>query len=73
MPCAAPLLVSGVVDAYPEIFGSTTAEDYFSDAFNHADILGKVRSRNYTTDELNAAIKRGVPRYALKEWLDKCK
>jgi len=57
MPCAAPLLVSGVVDAYPEIFGTTTAEDYFSDAFNHADILGKVRSRNYTIDELNAAIK----------------
>jgi hypothetical protein len=29
------------------------------------------------TDEaralLNAAIKRGIPRYALKEWLDKCR
>ena len=57
MPCAAPLLVSGVVDAYPEIFETTTAEDYFSEAFNQADIIGKMRSRNYTIDELNAAIK----------------
>ena len=24
-------------------------------------------------DELNTAIKRGIPRYALKEWLEKCR
>jgi len=58
MPCAAPLLVSGVVEAYPQIFDTIRAEDYFSDAFNQADILGMMRSCNYTIDELNAAIKR---------------
>jgi len=58
MPCAAPLLVSGTVEAYPEIFDTIRAEDYFSDAFNQADILGMMRSCNYTIDELNAAIKK---------------
>lgn len=57
MPCAAPLLLSGVIEAYPQIFDTIRAEDYFSDAFNNADILGMMRSCNYTIDELNAAIK----------------
>ncbi|MBR1767655.1 MAG: tetratricopeptide repeat protein [Prevotella sp.] len=38
-----------------------------------ADILIKLYRMDEARKELNAAIKRGVPRYALKEWLDKCK
>ena len=57
MPCAAPLLVSGLVEAFPQIFDTIQAEDYFSDAFNQADILGMMRSCNYSIDDLNAAIK----------------
>lgn len=56
MPCAAPLLVAGVVDAFPQIFDTIRAEDYFSDAFNAADILGKMRARQMSIDDLNAAI-----------------
>lgn len=56
MPVAAPLLVMGMVTAYPEIFGDVPAERYFSDAFNAAGIVDMVRSTNYTIDELNSAI-----------------
>ena len=38
-----------------------------------ADILITLYRMDEARRELNAAIKRGVPRYALKEWLDKCK
>lgn len=38
-----------------------------------ADILITLYRLDEARHELNAAIKRGVPRYALKEWLDKCK
>ncbi len=37
------------------------------------DILIKLYRMDEAKKELNAAIKRGVPRYALKEWFDKCK
>ena len=38
-----------------------------------ADILISLYRMDEAREELNAAIKRGIPRYALKEWLDKCK
>lgn len=38
-----------------------------------ADILITLLRMDEARRELNAAIKRGIPRYALKEWLDKCK
>ena len=38
-----------------------------------ADILISLNRQDEARRELNAAIKRGIPRYALKEWLDKCK
>lgn len=56
MPVAAPLLVSGMVSAYPEIFGDYRAEDYFSEAFNQAGILQKMRSCSYKIDDLNKQI-----------------
>ena len=37
-----------------------------------ADILITLNRLDEARRELNAAIKRGIPRYALKEWLDKC-
>lgn len=58
MPVAAPLLVMGMVAAYPDIFGDIPAERYFSDAFNEAGIVDKVRSTDYDIDELNDAIKK---------------
>lgn len=58
MPVAAPLLVMGMVAAYPDIFGDIRAEDYFSDAFNEAKIVDKVRSTDYTIDELNDMISK---------------
>ena len=38
-----------------------------------ADILITLYRMDEARRELNAAMKRGIPRYALKEWLDKCK
>lgn len=38
-----------------------------------ADILIKLYRMDEAKKELKAAIKRGVPHYALKEWIDKCK
>ena len=38
-----------------------------------ADILIKQYRMDEAKKELNAAVKRGIPRYALKEWFDKCK
>ena len=37
-----------------------------------ANILITLNLLDEARRELNAAIKRGIPRYALKEWLDKC-
>ena len=54
---AVPLLISGMIDAFPEIFDTIRAEDYFSEAFNQADILGLMRSGNYNTDEIDLFIK----------------
>lgn len=58
MPVAAPLLVMGMVVAYPDIFGDIPAERYFSDAFNEAGIIDMVRSTDYTTDDINSAIDK---------------
>ena len=38
-----------------------------------ADVLIGLNRMDEARRELNAAIKRGIPRYALKEWLDKSK
>jgi tetratricopeptide (TPR) repeat protein len=38
-----------------------------------ADILIRQNRHAEALTELNGAIRRGIPRYALKEWLDKCK
>jgi len=38
-----------------------------------ADILINLYRMDEARRELNAAVKRGIPRYALKEWFDKCK
>ena len=37
------------------------------------DILIRLYLMDEARSELNAAVKRGIPRYALKEWFDKCK
>ena len=38
-----------------------------------ADILIRQNRHSEARTELMGAIRRGIPRYALKEWLDKCK
>ena len=38
-----------------------------------ADILISLNRMDEARAELNAAVRRGIPRYALKEWLDKCR
>ena len=38
-----------------------------------ADILITLYRKDEARDLLNAAVKCGIPRYALKEWFDKCK
>ena len=38
-----------------------------------ADILISLNRMDEARDELNTAIKRGIPSYALKEWLEKCR
>lgn len=38
-----------------------------------SDILIRLYRMDEARRELDAAIRRGIPRYALKEWLDKCK
>lgn len=58
MAVAAPLIVMGMVTAYPDIFQGIRAEDYFSDAFNAAGIIDKIRSTDYDTDEISSMIKK---------------
>ena len=55
-PNVVPLLVMGMVAAYPEIFGETTVEDYFSETFNNSGILERIRSHQYTNDENSAYV-----------------
>ena len=38
-----------------------------------ADILITLYRKEEARDLLNATVKRGIPRYALKEWFDKCR
>ena len=38
-----------------------------------ADVLIALGRKDEARRELNAAIRRGIPRYELKEWLDRCK
>lgn len=56
MPIAAPLLVLGMVVAYPDVFEGYDVHDAFSEAFNEAGIIEAMQSCNYTIDELNAMI-----------------
>lgn len=58
MAVAAPLIVMGMVAAYPDVFQGIRAEDYFSDAFNAAGIIDKIRSTDYDTDEISAMIQQ---------------
>lgn len=58
MAVAAPLIVMGMVAAYPDAFPGIKAEDYFSDAFNEAKIIDKIRSTDYDTDEISTMIKK---------------
>lgn len=60
MPFAAPLLVMGQVEGYPEIFGNYKAEDYFSDAFNAAHIIDILDSKSLSIDDVNALIKNTI-------------
>ena len=57
-PGVVPLLVMGMVAAYPDIFGDTKAEDYASQALLDAGIIEMVRSHQYTNDETSDAISK---------------
>lgn len=59
-PGVVPLLVMGMVAAYPEIFGDTKVEDYASEAILNAGILDIIRSHNYTNDETSEAIVKAT-------------
>ena len=58
VPGVAPLLLMGTVAAYPDIFGDTKAEEYFSEAFLRAGIIEKIRSRQYSNEDLTDIIKK---------------
>lgn len=48
-----PQLLMGMVVGYPDIFGDTPAEAYFSDAFLEAGILEKIRCKQYSSEEIS--------------------
>lgn len=56
VPSVVPLLIIGMVVGYPEIFGETKVEEYFSDAFLEAGIMEMIRSHHYESEEIASAI-----------------
>ncbi len=52
VPSVIPLLIMGMVVSYPDIFGDTKAEDYFSEAFLEAGIIERIRSHAYKSLEV---------------------
>ena len=52
-----PQLLMGMVVGYPDIFGDTPAEAYFSEAFLEAGILEKIRCKQYSSEEISDFIK----------------
>lgn len=57
VPSVVPLLIIGMVSGFPDIFGDTKAEEYFSDAFLEAGIMDMIRSHDYESEEIAGAIK----------------
>ena len=55
-PSVIPILVMGLVAAFPDIFGDTKAEDFASETFLNAGILELIRNHQYTTDEVSEVI-----------------
>lgn len=53
-----PMLVIGMVCGFPDVFGDTKAEDYFSDELLEAGIFDMIRSHKYDTTELADAINK---------------
>ena len=53
-----PLLIIGMVAGFPDIFGETKAEEYFSDAFLDAGIMEMIRSHQYESEEIAEAINK---------------
>ena len=57
VPSVVPLLIVGMVAGFPDIFGDTKAEAFFSDAFLEAGIMDMIRSHEYESEGIAAAIK----------------
>lgn len=53
-----PLLIIGMVAGFPDIFGETKAEEYFSDALLEAGIMEMIRSHKYDSEEIANAINK---------------
>lgn len=56
VPAVMPLLLLGQVAGFPEIFGETKAEEYFSEAFLQAGVLDMIRSHDYDSEEISNVI-----------------
>ena len=56
VPAVMPLLLLGQLAGFPEIFGETKAEDYFSEAFLKAGVLDMIRSHDYDSEDISNTI-----------------
>lgn len=56
VPAVMPLLLLGQLVGFPEIFGKTKAEDYFSEAFLKAGVLDMIRSHDYDSEDISNTI-----------------
>ncbi len=59
-PVVIPMIISGMVDAYPDMLNNINESDFFSDKFNTAHIIDSVKSKRYTTDQINSLIQRAI-------------
>ena len=58
VPNVVPSLLMGMVVGYPEIFGDTKAEEYFSESFLEGGIFEKIRSHQYSSEEISDFIRK---------------
>lgn len=59
-PAIIPATLIGNMSAYPEYFKGIRLEDFFSDAFLATGTIDRIRSKQYTIDEVNEYINKAL-------------
>lgn len=59
-PVVIPMIIAGMKATYPTELARINEEAFFSDKFNSAHILDSVKSKRFTTDQINAMIINAI-------------